>query len=82
VERALYMLDELRDIVEGKPRFEIAEVAGRYFEGSRPDGGASAFQPSAQRLVDDLAERPAARCDSVLRLAATSSSTVRVVHMR
>jgi hypothetical protein len=49
------MLDELRDIVEGKPRFEITEVAGRYLEGPPPGGGAPAFQPPAQHPVDDLA---------------------------
>src|SRR5260370_29892996 len=53
------MLDELSDIVQGKPRFEITEIAGRYLEGSPLSGGAPAFQPPAQRLVDDLTERPA-----------------------
>ena len=53
------MLDQLRDIVQGKPRFEITEIAGRYLEGRPPGGGASAFQPPARRLVDDLAEQPA-----------------------
>ena len=53
------MLDELRDIVQGKPRFEITETAGHHFERLPPGGGAPAFQPPAQRPVDDLAERPA-----------------------
>jgi hypothetical protein len=53
------MLDELRDIVHGEPRFEITEIAGRYLEGPPLGGGAPAFQPPAQRLVDDLAEGPA-----------------------
>lgn len=59
MERALHMLDELRDMVQGKPRFEITEIAGRYIEGPPRGGGAPAFQPPAQGLVDDLAERPA-----------------------
>ena len=59
MERAFHMLDELRDIVQGKPRFEVAEIAGRYLEGPAPGGGSPAFQPPAQRLVDDLAEGPA-----------------------
>ena len=56
------MLDELRDIVQGKPRFEITEIAGRHLEGPLR-GGAPAFQPSAQRLIDDIAEGRPARCD-------------------
>jgi hypothetical protein len=39
------MLDELGDIVQGKPRFEITEIAGRYLEGVPLGGGAPAFQP-------------------------------------
>jgi hypothetical protein len=53
------MLDELRDIVEGQPWLEIAEVAGRYLEGLLPGGNPPARQPAAQRLVDDVAERSA-----------------------
>jgi hypothetical protein len=81
VERTLHMLNELRDIVQGKPRFEITEIADRYLEGPPPGGGAPAFQPPAQRLVDDLAEGRPALCDSVLSLAARSSSDVSVAHM-
>ena len=53
------MLDELGDIVQGKPRFEITKIARRYLEGPPPGGGPPAFQPPARRLVDDLAEGPA-----------------------
>jgi hypothetical protein len=42
------MFDELRDIVQGKPRCEITEIAGRYLEGTPLRGGAPAFQPPAQ----------------------------------
>jgi hypothetical protein len=59
VKRAHHLLDELRDIVQGKPRFEITEIAGVYLEGPPLGGGAPAFQPPAQRLVDDLAKGPA-----------------------
>jgi hypothetical protein len=82
VKRALHLLDELRDVVEGKPRFEITEIAGRYLEDPPLGGGAPAFQPPAQRLVDDLAERPASALRLRLELAATSSSRVSVVRMR
>ena len=58
MERALHVLDELRDIVEGKPRFEITEIAGLYPEGPPLRSGAPAFQPPAQCLVDDIAEGP------------------------
>jgi hypothetical protein len=53
------MLDELGDIVQGKPRFEIAEIRRRHLEGPLLSGGAPAFQPPGQRLVEDLAEGPA-----------------------
>jgi hypothetical protein len=56
VSRTLHTFDELRDIVQGKPRFEITEITGRHRERPPLGGGASAFQPPAQRLIDDLAE--------------------------
>ena len=59
MKRALHLIDELRDIVQGKPRFEITEIAGRYLEGPSLGSGAPAFRPPAQRLVDNLAEGPA-----------------------
>ena len=58
MERALHPLDELHDIVQGKPWFQITEIAGRHPEGSPLGSGAPAFKPPPQRLVDDLAERP------------------------
>jgi hypothetical protein len=57
VKRSLDLLDEPGD--QGKPRSEIAGIAGCYPEGLRPGGGAPARQAAAQRLVDDLAKRPA-----------------------
>jgi hypothetical protein len=53
------MLDELRDIVQRKPRSEITEIAGRYLEGTPLRGGAPAFQPPSQCLIDDLSKGPA-----------------------
>jgi hypothetical protein len=47
VKRTLQMLDELRDIVQGKPRSEITEIAGRYLEGTPLRGGAPAPAPGA-----------------------------------
>ena len=73
------MLDELRDIVQGKSRFEITQVAGRYPEDPRLGGGAPALQPPAQCLVDDLAERSASALRFRLELGVTSSSRVGVV---
>jgi hypothetical protein len=59
VKRAFHMLDELGDIVQGKPRFEITEITGPHLKGLPLSSGPPVFQPTAQRLVDDLAERPA-----------------------
>ena len=35
MKRAFELLDELRDIIQGKSRFEITEIAGGYLEGVR-----------------------------------------------
>ncbi len=59
MERALHLLDELGDIVQTNPRFEITEIAGRNLKGPPLGGGAPVFQTTAQRLVEDLPERPA-----------------------
>jgi hypothetical protein len=59
VKRALRLLDELRDIIEGETRFEITEIAGGYLEGVPPGGGAAAIQPPAQCIVNDFAKGPA-----------------------
>jgi hypothetical protein len=59
MKRALELLDEFRDIVQGKPCFEITEVTDRCLEAVPASGDASARQAAAQRLVDDLSERPA-----------------------
>jgi hypothetical protein len=59
VKRALRLLDELRNIIEGETRFEITEIARRHLKGPPLAGGAPAIQPPAQCIVDDLAEGPA-----------------------
>ena len=59
MKRAFNKLNELRDIIKGKPWFEIAEIASRYLKTLPLGGDALAFQPASQRVVDDLAERTA-----------------------
>jgi hypothetical protein len=59
VKRALYLLDQLRDVVQGKARPEVAEIARRYLEGLARTTGAPLRQPAPQRFVEDLGERPA-----------------------
>ena len=59
MKRALYLLDQLRDVVQGKPRPDVAEIARRYLEGLPRAAGAPVRQPTAQRFVDDIPERPA-----------------------
>lgn len=58
MKRALDLFDQLRDIVQGKPWPEAPQIAGRYLE-DLPRGDASIRQPTSQRLVDDVSERPA-----------------------
>ena len=52
------MLDDLGDVVECSPGFEIAEVARPDLEWLTLRRNAPARQPATQRLVHDLAERP------------------------
>jgi hypothetical protein len=59
MKRALDLLDQPADIVQGKTRLEITEIAGGYSESLPLGGDAPACQPAAQHLVDDLAEGPA-----------------------
>ncbi len=59
MKRALCLLDELRNIIEGETRFEITEIARGHFKGPLLAGGAPAIQPPAQCIVNDLAEGPA-----------------------
>ena len=81
MERGLAHARRAPRYVQGKPRFEITEIAGRYVK-ARRWAVTPGCQPPAQRLVDDLAERPAGALQSALSLAATSSSKVSVVRMR
>ena len=54
--RAFYLLDQLADIVEGKPRLEIAEVTHLYPERLTLRSDPPARQPPTQRLIDNFAE--------------------------
>jgi hypothetical protein len=66
----------------GKPWFEIAEVASGYLEGPPLGGGAPIFSPHRNVSLTISRKGRPARCDSVLSLAATSSSRASVVRMR
>jgi hypothetical protein len=57
VKRALYLLDQLRDIVQGKAWPEVPEITGSYRKGLPRGGDASIRQPAPQRIVDDVSER-------------------------
>jgi hypothetical protein len=59
VKRPLYLLDQFRDVVEGKSRPEISEIVCRYLESLPRAAAVPVRQPAAQRFVDYLAERPA-----------------------
>jgi hypothetical protein len=59
VNRAIHELDQLGDIVQGKPRVESTEIPRRHLGGPLLSGAATALQPPAKRVVDDFAERPA-----------------------
>src|SRR5262249_12844740 len=56
VKRTFHLLDELRDIVQRKSWFQITEIAGRYCESLLACCCSPAREPTAQRLVDDLAK--------------------------
>ena len=68
MKRAFYLLDELGDIVEAKPRPQITKIAGRDLEPPPLRGGAPALQPPPQRLVHDLAKGPASALGLRLKL--------------
>jgi hypothetical protein len=75
---AFHLLDEFRDIVEGKPRLEITEIAGRDLEGLSPGGLANPRRSVS--LTISRNGRPVWR-GCAFSWAATSSSKVRVVRM-
>ncbi len=58
MKRALYLLDEFRDIIQGKPGLEFSEIAGGHIKGLTPVRHPPAGQPATQRFVEDLAEGP------------------------
>lgn len=59
MKRALYLLDQLRHVVQGHPWLELSEIARRYREGLPQASDASLRQPAPERLVDHVPERPA-----------------------
>jgi hypothetical protein len=58
VKRPLCLLDQFRDVVKAKPRPEIAEIACSYLEDSPRAFISPVRQPTPQRFVDDITERP------------------------
>jgi hypothetical protein len=62
------MLDELDDVVQGKPRFQIAKITGCYLERLPSRSAAPADQPAAQCFIYNLAERPTGAAGLYLEL--------------
>ena len=58
MKRALHLVNELSDVVQGKPWSEGPEIAGRYLESWTRGGNTSIRQPASQRFVDDVSEGP------------------------
>ena len=58
MKRAFYLLDQLRDVIEGKSRLEVAEVARDDSEWMLPGRGPPARQAAPKHLIDDLAKGP------------------------
>jgi hypothetical protein len=59
VQRALDLLDELRNIVQRKPWPKVTEIARCDLEGLPLAGSATRRQSATQRFVHDLSKRPA-----------------------
>jgi hypothetical protein len=59
VKRTFRLFDEFSDVVQGKTRFQIAEIADSYCESLPLGRGTPIDEASAHRLIDDLAEGPA-----------------------
>ena len=79
--RIFELFDELRDIVQGKSGLEITEIADRYLEGL-PVGRDAPIRQAARSVSLTISRKGrSARRACTLSLAATSSSTLRVVRM-
>jgi hypothetical protein len=76
-----HMLDELDDVVQGKPRFQIAKITGCYLERLPSGSAAPADQPQRNVSFTILRNGRPERRDSALSFAATSSSKVSVVRV-
>jgi len=59
VKRALYLLDEFPNVVQGKAWFEVAEIAGNDLERLPLCRGAPAGQASSEHVVYNLSKRSA-----------------------
>lgn len=59
MKRPLCLLDQFRDVVKAKPRPEIAEIACSYLEDLLRAFSSPVRQPTPERFVDDITERPA-----------------------
>ena len=49
-----YLLDQFRDIVQGKPRLEVAEMTHRYLEGLPRATSAPLSQPAARVVKETM----------------------------
>lgn len=56
MKRALYLLDQLRDVVQGKPGLQLPEITCRYRERLPRACDASLREPAPERLVDHVPE--------------------------
>jgi hypothetical protein len=81
MQRPLDLLDQVRNVVQGKARPEIPEIARHNLEGLPRGGDATGLQHTPQRLIDDVSEGSASAARFRLSSAATSPSKVSVVRM-
>jgi hypothetical protein len=58
VKRALYLFDQLCDIVQSKPWSQVPEIADARLESLPGRGDASIRQAASQGFVDNVAEGP------------------------
>ncbi len=68
MQRAFGLLDQLPNVVEGKPRLQITKVPHRYLELLTRSTGTPARQPEPQHLIHNFSERPVSPVDLRLEL--------------
>src|SRR5262245_64230467 len=59
LKRPFYLLDQLRNVVQRKPRPEVAEIAHHYLEGLPWAASTLVSESTAQSFVNELAKRTA-----------------------